>query len=159
MNDKNAIVQDRFSIDAMFKMMGAPATAFAYFISTMVLTMSFFMMTVSFSQKLRELAWESGVLRAMGLTKAQNNRIFFYEATCIVISSFGTGISVGIFSTLLISANFAQMFEMPLETLVPYSEVIFMMLIISVATFMAVRIPSNAMNTKQISQVLKGIDN
>ena len=49
LNDKNAIVEDRFSIDAMFKMMGAPATAFAYFISTMVLTMSFFMMTVSFS--------------------------------------------------------------------------------------------------------------
>ena len=76
-----------------------------------------------------------------------------------MISSFGTGISVGLFSTLLISANFAQMFEMPLETLLPYTEVIFMMLIISVATFMAVRIPSNMMNTKQISQVLKGIDN
>ena len=33
----------------MFKMMGAPATAFAYFISAMVLALAFFMMTVSFS--------------------------------------------------------------------------------------------------------------
>ena len=48
-NDKNVFLHDRFSIEAMFKMMGAPATAFAYFISAMVLALAFFMMTVSFS--------------------------------------------------------------------------------------------------------------
>ena len=108
---------------------------------------------------MRELAWESGVLRAMGLTKAQNNRIFYYEAICIVISAFGTGISVGIATTVLISALFAQMFETPRDTKMPYIEVIFMMSLITIATFMSVKIPASMMNTKQISSVLKGVDN
>ena len=36
-------------LDDLFKMMVLPATAFAYFMSTMILTLAFFMMTVSFS--------------------------------------------------------------------------------------------------------------
>ena len=87
--------------------MSASVIAFAYFISIMVLTLSFFMMTVSFGQKMRELAWESGVLRAMGLTKDENIRIYYYEATCIVISSFATGITIGLASTALVSSLFA----------------------------------------------------
>ena len=140
-------------------MMSAPAIAFAYFISIMVLTLSFFMMTVSFGQKMRELAWESGVLRAMGLTKEENSRIYYYEATCIVVSSFLTGITVGLTATQLISSLFAQLNEMPINTLIPFAEICFIMAIISVATFISVRIPASIMNTKQISTVLKGIDN
>lgn len=49
--------------------MGAATTNFGYFVTVMILTLTFFMMTVSFSQKVRELAWESGVLRSIGLTK------------------------------------------------------------------------------------------
>ena len=81
--------------------------AFAYLVALMVLNLAFFMMTVSFSQKMREMAWESGVLRAIGLSKVQNNQIYYHEAFCIVISSFMTGISVGLASTALISSLFS----------------------------------------------------
>mmetsp|Transcript_6434 Transcript_6434/g.8618 ORF Transcript_6434/g.8618 Transcript_6434/m.8618 type:complete len:92 (+) Transcript_6434:3322-3597(+) len=87
----------------MFKMMSAPADLFAVFISLMILTLAFFMMTVSFSQKVRELTWEQGVLRSIGLTKSEGNKIFLYEAATIVIASFVTGITIGMFVVMLIA--------------------------------------------------------
>lgn len=158
-NDKHVFIQDRFSIDALFEMMSAPTYAFAYFMSLMILTLAFFMMTVSFSQKMRESAWESGCLRAIGLTKVQNNRIFYYEATCIVTSSFIVGIAGGLMTTVLIAALWAQLTEMPRSTVIPFAPIGFMLLIISFATFLAVKLPTRKMNAKQISSVLRGIDN
>ena len=38
-------------------MMAAPTSAYAYFMAVMILTLAFFMMTVSFSQKMKELTW------------------------------------------------------------------------------------------------------
>jgi len=48
-NDKNIFIDDRFSVEEFFQMMTAPTTAFAYFMAIMILTLAFFMMTVSFS--------------------------------------------------------------------------------------------------------------
>ena len=95
----------------------------------------------------------------MGLNKEQNNLIFFYEATCIVVSSFLTGISAGLITTVLIAGLFAQLTETTRNTVVPHTVILFMLCIIALATFMAVRIPAAQMNNKQISSVLKGIDN
>jgi len=69
-NDKGVYVDDRFSVEEFFKMMSAPTTAYAYFMSIMILTLAFFMMIVSFSQKMKELTWEQGVLRSIGLTQS-----------------------------------------------------------------------------------------
>lgn len=57
-NDMSVYVEDKFGVEDTFAMMKAPADAFAVFISIMILTLAFFMMTVSFSQKVRELGWE-----------------------------------------------------------------------------------------------------
>ena len=95
----------------------------------------------------------------MGLTKGQNDLIFFYEATCIVVSSFLTGISTGLLTTLLIAGLFSQLAELPRNTVIPHKEILFMLVVITFSTFLAVRIPAAQMNNKQISSVLKGIDN
>ena len=155
-NDMTVYVNDKFTIDDTIKTMSAPADAFAVFISLMILTLAFFMMTVSFSQKIRDLSWEQGVLRSIGLTKTENNAIFYYEATTIVVASFVTGIVIGLLSVVLLAALFAQIVESPFSMVVPYAEISFILVICSVATILAVRIPAMALNSKQISSVLKG---
>ena len=155
-NVQSVYVEDRFAIEDSFKAMVAPAAALGVFISLMILTLSFFMMTVSFSQKIRELAWEQGVLRAIGLSLNQNNKLFFYEATCIVVASFLTGISVGLLTTLLVAALFSQLTEMPRNTVLPWGSMGFILIIISFATFLAVRVPAAQLNKRQISSVLRG---
>ena len=55
-------------IEEFFKELLLPFDAYAYFVSTMVLLLSFFMLIVSFTQKMHDLEWEQGVLRAIGLT-------------------------------------------------------------------------------------------
>ena len=48
-NDQTIFMEDRFSLEAMFKQMAAPADLFAVVIACMILALAFFMMTVSFS--------------------------------------------------------------------------------------------------------------
>lgn len=142
----------------MFEMMSAPTNAFAGFITIMVLTLVFFMMTVSFSQKIRELAWEQGVLRSIGLTKEQNDKIFFYEATCIVIASFIMGITSGLVTTTLISGLFSLIVSTSRTVLVPWAEIGVVIVIVMLATYLAVKIPADQLSKKTISSVLRGVD-
>ena len=156
-NDKNLFIEDKFGVEDTFKMMGAPTKAFGYFVSLMILCLSFFMMTVSVGQKMRDLTWESGVLRSIGLSAEQNNKIFFYEVACIVGGSFIAGVAGGLFSTMLLTALFSEIVELARTTIIPYYEMAFIIVIIVGATYIAVRLPARQMNKKQISSVLKGV--
>ena len=155
-NDKSIYVMDKFAIDQMFNLISAPSEIFAYFLSFMILTLAFFMMTVSYTQKIRDLAWEQGVLRAIGLTKEQNSRLFYYEAICVVIASFITGVIAGLIASVLIAGLFGLVTETPRNMIVPYVEMLLVIVIISVATYLAVRVPARNINKSQISSVLKG---
>lgn len=95
------------------------------------------------------------MLRSIGLTKTENNRVFYYEATTIVVVSFISGILIGLFAVLLLAALFGQITEFPLEMVVPGAEILFILFICSVATILAVKIPAMSLNNKQISSVLR----
>lgn len=122
----------------------------------MILSLAFFMMVVSFSQKVRDLTWEQGVLRSIGLTQSQGNKIFFYEAATIVISSIITGITIGMMVVMLIAGLYAQLVESPRNTVVPQFEIGLIVAICLLATYVAVRVPAVALNKKHISAILKG---
>ena len=154
--DSTVIVSDKFSLNVFFDGITMPFLAYTYFVALMILLLSFFMMIVSFSQKMRDLEWEQGVLRAIGLTETQGKKIFYYETICIITTSFAAGISVGMFATLLTSALFSMMTELPLSTVIPGTLLIFILIVIAVATFIAVCIPLGNLHRKQISRVLKG---
>ena len=130
---------------------------YAYLVSFMILILSFFMMTVSFSQKMRDLEQEQGVLLSIGLTKAQGKKIFFYEAICIALTSLAAGILVGYFATYLSSVTFAIMSELPRLIVMPINQIILITAVILLGTFLAVHIPSQRIHKKQISSVLKGM--
>ena len=142
----NYYVYDKFSVEDFFAELEMPAVAFGAFITIMTLTLAFFMMTASFSQKIREQAWESGVLRAIGITKDQNDRIFYYEASCIVVVALITGTVIGMVTTILTSTLLATMLEEPLETLYSMFELCLVILVICLGTFLAVRVPAKQMS-------------
>ena len=105
---------------------------------------------------MRDLSYEQGVLRAIGLTQEQSKRLFYYEAFCIVLTAFISGIFVGLIANLFVSATFGELIEIPLLFIVPWVHILFILLVIAVSTYIAVRIPANEVNKRQISQVLKG---
>ena len=100
--------------------------------------------------------WEQGVLRAIGLTQSQNLKVFFYEAFCIVASSFICGIATGLFSIFLIGSLFAQIAELPRNLNIPKGSVIFTLVVMSVATYIAVKTPTSLTKMKPIASILKG---
>lgn len=152
-------VETRPGVEATMDSMMAPIRAFAYILCTMIMTLSFFMMTVSFSQKVRDLAYEQGVLRAVGLTKEQSTSIFYYEATSIVVASMLTGTAAGMLTALLISSLFAEFVETERHTIIPVQEICFTLGIIILGTYLAVRLPAREINQRQVSSVLKGQGN
>ena len=91
---------------------------------------------------MRDLGYEQGVLRSVGLTKGQSRRLFFYEAFCITITAFMTGVGVGLFANLLVAATFSQICELPLTFIVPWDMVIFIIIVIAITTYIAVLIPA-----------------
>jgi len=155
-NDMQVFIQDKYTVADMFAVMAAPAESFSVILALMILTLVFFMMTVSFSQKVRELSWEQGVLRSIGLTQAESVKIFTYEAAAIVVSSFISGIVAGIFTILLISALYSSLTELPLSLNIPYHSIAIILFVCSAASYMAVRVPATQLNKHQISSVIKG---
>ena len=72
----------------------------------MMLVLGFFMIAVSYTQKMRDLSYEQGVLRSIGLTQEQSRRLFYYEALCIVLTAFISGIAVGLTANFFVSTTF-----------------------------------------------------
>ena len=156
-DDQQVIMEDRHGIDEFFQKLLTPFDAYVFFISMMVLLLSFFMLIVSYTQKMHDLEWEQGVLRAIGLTKVQSKKLFFYEAFCIIVTSFVAGICVGLFATYLTAISFAQLLTLPRRVYIPVPQISFMFVVVIVATFIAVRVPSNRMNRKQVAIQIRGV--
>ena len=73
-------------------------------IALISLTLVFFLLLVSTKQNVRDNIWEYGVLRSMGFTKAQGQRLFMYEAYLVVISASMCGLAIGIATSTLVTA-------------------------------------------------------
>ena len=59
-----------------------------------------------------------------------------------MIGSFLTGISIGMLVTLLLSALFALITEQGLETTIVWFEVALIMIVCTVSTYLAVKLPA-----------------
>ena len=121
-------------------MLASPLIAFSVLITVMTLTLAFFMMIASFTQKIREYRREVSILSSIGLTKDQNNRIIVYESTCIVAVAVLHGIVIGLVTTVLTSVLFAETLEAPLTTVFSWAEIVLIVVIIGLATVMAVSV-------------------
>ena len=68
---------------------------FTAIIASISLFIAFFLLLISMTQNVNDASWEFGVLRSMGLTKAEGMRIYLYEAYIVVISAAFLGVTVG----------------------------------------------------------------
>ena len=60
------------------------------------LTITFFLLLVATTQNIKENVWEYGVLRSMGITMKEGQRVYMYEAFLVIIAAGILGITIGV---------------------------------------------------------------
>ena len=88
---------------------------FYYIVALIAIILSFFLILVSFHTNVKEHVWEFGILRALGLNKAQMTRIYIYEAACLTISAGLIGTMVGVIVALVLTVQYLTFAEIPLN--------------------------------------------
>jgi ABC-type antimicrobial peptide transport system permease subunit len=77
---------------------------FIALIALISLILTFFLLLIATRQNVRENIWEYGVLRSMGFTRSQGQRLYMYEAFFVVISAGTLGVGIGIATATLVTA-------------------------------------------------------
>ena len=80
-------------------------------IGIIALIITFFLLLVSTTHNIRDSVWEYGVLRSMGVTKAEGSRIYMYEAFLVVISAGILGCIIGLIVSTLVTVFFNVFME------------------------------------------------
>ena len=129
---------------------------FVTIIALIALFIAFFLLMISTTANVQEAVWEYGVLRSIGITKVQGQRIFMYEAFMVVTSAALLGFFVGLIVSTMVTAQFYLFIEQPLDLEIPGWILIVMLLISLATTFIAVYVPIKKVNNDEIAVVLKG---
>ena len=124
-------------------------------IGAISLTIAFFLLLIATTTNVKEAVWEFGVLRSMGVTKAEGKRIAMYEAFMVVCTASILGTGVGFITAVTIAAQFYLFIELPVQVVFPYYLLVGMLVISSITTYLAVSIPVKSVNKRQIASVLK----
>jgi ABC-type antimicrobial peptide transport system permease subunit len=91
---------------------------FFIIIGLIALILSFFLIWMSFYSNIRENICEYGILRAIGLSKAQSLRVYLYEATVLIFSSIIIGTFIGIVVSTTLVLQFDLFSEFPFRIFV-----------------------------------------
>lgn len=145
---KKEIIETAKSVDIIFNI-------FVAIIAVIALSIAFFLLLISMTSNINEACWEYGVLRSMGVTMQQGQRIYIYEAFMIVTSSSILGIMSGFLTAMLVSSQFYMFIELPMKIKFPWILLGIMLAIAVVTTFVAVYLPVKQINKRQIASVLK----
>ena len=127
------------------------------FMTYAALCLCLFSLVSSMFANILEQSKEIGILRSMGITKFQINKIYIYEALIIILSSSLLGFFVGYIVSFVIVQQQILFSQYPIELIVPKS-VIFAVSSGAILTSVAsVYFPLSLLNKKQISQNLRDI--
>jgi ABC-type antimicrobial peptide transport system permease subunit len=119
------------------------------------LILTFFLLLVSTRQNVKDNIWEYGVLRSMGFTKSQGQRLYMYEAFFTVIAASMCGVLIGVLTSTLVTAQFYLFLELPLVVQVPWILAGTVLTVSFSTTYFAVLIPIADVNKRRIASVLK----
>ena len=153
--DQALTTYDKRSSLVWFDDIQAKMQLYVIMLSLMIMTLTFFMLVMAFTQKARDLTWEHSVLRSIGITKEQGFRIFAYEAICIVSTAVITGVAIGMVCTFFISNLQTTLMEMPLNLHFPVLNCSILIMLIIVSTYFSLRGPVGQMNRKSIASGIK----
>jgi ABC-type antimicrobial peptide transport system permease subunit len=126
-----------------------------FIIGIISLILTFFLLLVATTQNIKDNIWEYGVLRSMGITKAEGKRIFMYEAFLVIVSAGLLGLFIGIIVACLVTAQFNLFLELPFRLDFPYWLVSILFAVALTTTFFAVHYPISSVNKQTIAKVLK----
>lgn len=107
------VMVDVLSIIESLKTINVVFTFIVGIIGVISLILTFFLLLVATTQNIKDNIWEYGVLRSMGVTKAQGRRIFMYEAFLVIVSAGILGVLIGIIVACLVTAQFNMFLELP----------------------------------------------
>lgn len=139
--DSSDIVQTFASVQQIFNIFIAIIAAISLFIA-------FFLLLVASTQNINDAVWEYGVLRSMGLTKAEGIRIYIYEAYIVVFVSGALGTLVGFVTSAAVAAQFYSFIELPVTIDFPWVLFGCMMGLSTVTVFAAVYAPMSIVNKR-----------
>ena len=77
---------------------------FSIVVGAIALILAFFLLLTSTNANIRDNFWEIGVLKAIGLSRDQSERMLCYEAFSTVISALLLGLSIGIVVAFTLTA-------------------------------------------------------
>lgn len=122
------------------------------------LILSFFLIWISFNNNIRENIAEYGIMRSIGVTKAQSIRIYLYEAATIILTSIIIGTFIGIIISSSLILQFDIFLELPFVFNFPYA---LYFILISVGLSLGLLgsyYPTYAVNTLSLVKIMKGFN-
>ena len=122
------------------------------------LVLSFFLIWTSFYSNIRENIAEYGIMRSIGITKAQSVRIYLYEAATIILCSIVIGTFIGIVISSSLILQFDVFLELPFVFNFPY-ELYFILITVGLGLgLLGSYYPTYAVNTLSLVKIMKGFN-
>ena len=122
------------------------------------LILSFFLIWITFYSNIRENIAEYGIMRSIGVTKAQSIRIYMYEAATIILTSIIIGTFIGVIISSSLILQFDIFIELPFIFNFPFQ---LYFILISVGLFLGLLgsyYPTYAVNTLSLVKIMKGFN-
>ena len=122
------------------------------------LILSFFLIWTSFYSNIRENIAEYGIMRSIGITKAQSIRIYMYEAATIILTSIVIGTFIGVVISSSLILQFDIFIELPFIFNFPFQ---LYFILITVGLFLGLLgsyYPTYAVNTLSLVKIMKGFN-
>jgi ABC-type antimicrobial peptide transport system permease subunit len=116
-NDMRATLESSISLFDLFSVI----------VGIIALILAFFLLLTSTNANIRDNFWELGVLKAIGLDKAQCFRMLLYEAFSTVVSALVLGIGIGLLIAFTLTAQFYLFIELPIRLSVKLNVILFTM--------------------------------
>ncbi len=115
----------------------------------------FFSLSSSMSANLYESSKELAILRATGLTCAQIEKIYIYEAFVLVMSSCVLGVLIGTVVGFTMTLQLMLFVEIPLIFYFPWIQLLVIMILAIICAFASTYGPARELTKKQIAAIFR----
>jgi len=127
-------------------------------LGVIALVLSFFLIWTSFYSNIRENIAEYGIMRSIGVTKAQSVRIYLYEAATIILSSIIIGTFIGVVISTSLILQFDVFLELPFVFNFPFL-LYFVLITVGLGLgLLGSYYPTYAVNTLSLVKIMKGFN-
>ena len=122
------------------------------------LVLAFFLIWTTFYSNIRENIAEYGIMRSIGVTKAQSIRIYLYEAATIILSSIIIGTFIGVALSTSLILQFDVFLELPFVFNFPFL-LYFILIVVGLSLgLLGSYYPTYAVNTLSLVKIMKGFN-